>query len=255
MPTTRKRGAAVAVATLGLLLNGVLAACSVSKDDDGDKRDTSSAPTPTPTPDEVDTATPTPTPTPTATSSSSPSSAAEPAGALLGAADLPPLNSSSPWTEVRTTVPGPTNFGLCQQFDTLSIGAMSVVERSYKGGSSGDTAGQQVAEFPDAQNTVRGNKVLEAWQRDCKREVLSSMRSIKNAKVGALTDVAVPKGKGWYYVVSYTQGGQGHFHELGVTYNRNRMTLLKMDHAGQDHDYPPGQDPMELAVKAASAKM
>jgi hypothetical protein len=28
-----------------------------------------------------------------------------------------------------------------------------------------------------------------------------------------------------------------------------------MDHDGQDHDYEPGQDPMELAVQAASAKM
>ena len=40
-----------------------------------------------------------------------------------------------------------------------------------------------------------------------------------------------------------------------MVYNRNRMTLLKMDHDGQDHNYEPGQDPMELAVKAASAKM
>jgi hypothetical protein len=28
-----------------------------------------------------------------------------------------------------------------------------------------------------------------------------------------------------------------------------------MDHDGQDHIYDPGQDPMELAVQAASAKM
>ena len=27
-----------------------------------------------------------------------------------------------------------------------------------------------------------------------------------------------------------------------------------MDHGGQDHNYPPGQDPMQLAVKAASAE-
>jgi hypothetical protein len=253
MPTTRKRGAAVAVATLGLLLNGALAGCSSNKDDDSNKRDTSSAPEPTPTPTSTEPETGTPGATPSATPSAS--SAAEPAAALLGAAELPPLNSSSPWTELKTTVPGPTNFGLCQQFDILSIGAMSVLERSFKGGSAGDTAGQQVAEFPDAQNTVRAAKVLEAWQRDCKREVLNAMSSIKNAKVGAITDVVVPKGKGWYYIVSYTRGGKGHFHELGVTYNRNRMVLLKIDHDGQDHNYPAGHDPMELAVKAASAKM
>ena len=71
----------------------------------------------------------------------------------------------------------------------------------------------------------------------------------------AITPVSVPNGKGWWYLVSYTKGGEGHFHAFGVVSNRNRMTLLKMDHAGQDHNYPPGQDPMELAVKAASAKM
>src|SRR3954451_24762142 len=36
MPTTRKREAAIAVATLGLLLNGALAGCSLSKDDEPD---------------------------------------------------------------------------------------------------------------------------------------------------------------------------------------------------------------------------
>ena len=33
------------------------------------------------------------------------------------------------------------------------------------------------------------------------------------------------------------------------------MTLIRMDHDGQDHNYPPGKDPMELAVKAAAAKL
>ena len=34
-----------------------------------------------------------------------------------------------------------------------------------------------------------------------------------------------------------------------------RLSLLTMDHAGQDHNYPPGQDPMQLAVKAAAGKL
>lgn len=243
------------VATLGLLLGGALAGCSVSKDDDSDKRDTSSAPTPAPTPTDEPAQTPSATQPPSSVPAS-PSKAPDARAALLSAGEMPALNEANAWSEGATTKPGPTAFGLCQQFDLLSIGATDVIARAYKGPApSHATAGQQIAEFPDAQNTVRAEKVLEAWQRDCKREVLSSRPSIKNAKVGAITDVAVPKGKGWYYIVSYTQGGQGHFHELGVTYNGNRMTLLKIDHGGQDHDYPAGQDPMELAVKAASAKM
>ena len=248
MPTTRKRGAAVAVATLGVLLSGTLAGCSVSKDDDSNKGDPTAAAEPTPTPTEEPSETPTATPTPTPEVSAT--GAPEPKASLLSAADLPPLNESSPWTEKGTTVPGPTEFGVCQRFDLLSIGAMSIVERSFASGTPGDTAGQQVAELPDAQNTVRASKVLEAWHNSCKGQVKGS-----NVKVGPITSVPVAKGKGWWYVVSWNRGGKGHFHSFGVVYNRNRMTLLKMDHGGQDHDYPPGQDPMELAVKAASAKM
>ena len=65
----------------------------------------------------------------------------------------------------------------------------------------------------------------------------------------------MPYGKGWYYLVSYTRGGEGHFSEFGMAYSGARMTMLTMDHDGQDHSYEPGQDPMELAVMAASAKM
>ena len=62
-------------------------------------------------------------------------------------------------------------------------------------------------------------------------------------------------GKGWTYLVSFERRGTGHFHSLGMVLSGTRMTLLRMDHDGQDHNYEPGKDPMELAVKAASARM
>jgi hypothetical protein len=249
------RGAAATAATLGLLLSGAFSGCSLTKDDTPDKSANASTPDPTPTDSEEPSETPSETPSPSADATDSTAPATGPEAGLLAAADFPQLNETSAWTEKRTTVPGPTSFGLCQQFDTLSIGAMNVIERSLTTGTAGrDTAGQQVAEYPDAQNTVRGIKVLQAWHDQCAGE-LGKRKSIKNVKVGAITDVAVPKGKGWRYLVSYTQGGTGHFHEFGVAYARSTMTLLKIDHVGQDHNYEPGQDPMELAVKAASAKM
>jgi hypothetical protein len=252
MSTTRRRGAAVAVAALGVLLSGTLAGCSVSKDDNSGKGDPTPAaePTPTPTPTQTQEASETPTPTPTSTSQATSTGSPDPQGSLLTAAELPPLNASSPWAEKATTGAGTSSFGACQKFDVLSIGAMSAVERRFTSSAPGDTAGQQVAEFPDAQNTVRASKVFESWHNTCKGQVKG-----KNVKVGAITSAPVAKGKGWWYVVSWNRGGHGHFHSFGLVYNRNRMSLLKMDHGGQDHDYPPGQDPMELAVKAASAKM
>jgi hypothetical protein len=254
MPTTRKHGGAVVAATLGILLSGALVGCSVTKDDTSTKRTPSSTPEPTASqssePSESATPTASISPSSSATATSTP---ATPQAALLAAGSFPQLNATSPWTQGRTTVPGPTSFGLCQQFDILSIGAMNVVERSYRtGATGGDTAGQQIAEFPDAQNTVRASKVLEAWHSKCTTQ--GGVRG-KNVKVRPITDVPVSHGKGWWYLVSYTRGGTGHFHSFGVAYSGNRMTLLKIDHVGQDHNYAPGHDPMELAVKAASAKM
>jgi hypothetical protein len=251
MPTTRKRGTAVAAATLGLLLSGAFAGCSVSKDDHTDKPDSSSPRTPTPTPTQQPTRTPSATPSPTASQGGTAAPTATPDQALLGAAELPQLNPTSHWTEGKTTVPGPTSFGLCQQFDTLSIGAMNVVQRSFTTGPSGtDTAGQQIAEYPDVPNTVRATKVLESFHDKCRGQVKGT-----HVKIGTITDVPLTRGKGWWYLVSYTRGGTGHFHSFGVVVTGARMALLKMDQVGQDHNYPAGQDPMELAVKAASAKM
>jgi hypothetical protein len=247
MPTTRRRGAAIVLATLGVLLSGALTGCSLSKDDEPQDKKSSTAEEPTPTDSSEPTDEPTQSPAPTPTTPAPTPGAPE--AALLGAKELPQLNETSAWTVKETKVPGATSFGLCQQFDLLSIGAMSVFERTYTN-DAGDTAAQQIAEFPDAQNTVRAGKVLEAWHDECADQVKG-----KKVKIRPITAAPVAKGKGWWYLVSYTKGGTGHFHSFGVVINGPKMTLLTMDHAGQDHNYEPGQDPMELAVKAASAKM
>ncbi len=252
MATTTKRGGILAVVTLGMLLTG----CSVTTDDEPGRSAASTPPEPSPTDSEdpgtgEESTPPSSTPTATEEPSSPEASPGSPEAVLIGAADLPQLNDESPWTEQQTTVPGQRSFGLCQQFDLLSIGAMSIVERTYRAGTSGrDTAGMQVAEFPDAQTAVRAAKVLEAWHRDCRDQVRG-----RNVRIRPIQDVAVTTGKGWEYLVSYTRGGTGRFHSFGVTWSGTRMALLRIDHVGQDHNYEPGEDPMELAVKAASAKM
>jgi hypothetical protein len=250
MSTTRIRTSIVTLALSAVACAGVLSGCSVTRDDDNDKPQTSDVTDPTPeatptpsqetTPSTTASASPTPTPSTTA--------AATPAAALLAAGELPQLNASSPWTEQRTGPAGTQPFGLCQKFDLLTIGAESAVQRTYTSGS--DTAGQQVAQFPDAQNAVRAGKVIEAWHRDCAGRVKGT-----SVKVRPITDVAVPSGKGWSYLVSYETKGTGHFHSLGVVVSGNRMALIRMDHAGQDHDYPAGQDPVDLAVKAVAARL
>ena len=164
---------------------------------------------------------------------------------------MPQLNDTSPWTERRTGPAGQQPFGLCQQFDLLTIGALNAVERTFTSGTSAtDTAGQQVAEFPDAQNAVRASKVVEAWQRECRSRVKGT-----KVRVRPITEVPVAQGQAWTYLVSYQRGGEGQFHALGMALSGTRMSLIRIDHAGQDHNYEPGQDPMELAVEAVSARL
>lgn len=257
MSSNRLRAAFAVIAASALLTSGAVAGCSVSNDDEADTPPSSSSSDPT-TPSATDEPTsepstpeataPSPTPSPTPAPAPSTSRAATPEAALLPAAELPPLNDTSPWAEGRTAVPGQKPFGLCQQFDLLSIGAMNVIGRTYTSGQ--DTAGAQVAEFPDAPNTVRASKVIEAWHRECADRIRGT-----NVKVRPITGVPVSAGKGSWYLVSYERGGKGHFHSLGIVVSGNRMSLIRMDHEGQDHNYAPGRDPMELAVKAVSAKL
>ncbi|MBV9829983.1 MAG: hypothetical protein JOZ82_00175, partial [Marmoricola sp.] len=103
--------------------------------------------------------------------------------------------------------------------------------------------------FPDAATAARAQRVLQAWHDSCARRVPGK------AQVRPVMSVPVSAGQGWWYLVSYTRNGQSRFHTFGVVVDGNRISLLRMDHSGQDHDYPPGQDPMQLAVKAAATKL
>ena len=250
-PTTRYRSVIAVLAATAVVVGGTVAGCSVSRDDDepGTAK-ASPSPKATETVTEEPTTSASPTASPSATPSRTPASSAAPTpeAALLTAAQMPQLNSSSPWKVARTGPAGVRPFGLCQKFDLLSIGALSAVERTFT--HQRDTAGQQVAEFADAQSAVRASKVVEAWHRDCAGRVRG-----QNVKVRPISDVAVDNGSGWTYLVSFERRGTGHFHSLGMVLSGTRMTLLRMDHDGQDHNYAPGKEPMELAVKAASARM
>jgi hypothetical protein len=252
MSSTRIRAAVAVLAASTIALSGVMAGCSVSRDDEADEPKTADTPDPTPTPTAEASTEPTTSASVTPSTTTSPSAAtrtaATPEAALLSAAEMPQLNETSKWVERRTGPVSSRPFGVCQKFDLLSIGALSAVERTFSHGT--DTAGQQVAEFPDAQNAVRASKVLEAWHRDCADRVRGT-----NVSVRPISDMPVVKGKGSWYLVSSERRAAGHFHSLGLVLSGTRMTLIRMDHDGQDHDYDPGADPMELAVKAAAGKL
>lgn len=187
-------------------------------------------------------------PSAAATTPSAAARAATIEDALLSASEMPRLSPTSAWAQRRTGPLGSKPFGLCQKFDLLTIGAVSGVERGFVTGAG--SAAQQVAEFPDAKNTVRAGRIVAAWQRDCAGRVRGS-----SVKVSPVTEVSVSSGKAWSYLVSYQRGGTGRFHSLGVVLSGARMTLLRIDYRGQDRNYGSGREPIELAVKAASSKL
>ena len=237
----------VALVTLGSALSG----CSITRDDEptGQSSTASVSPSTSPSPTATVTVTESASPTPTETGGSTPSG---PSAALLSPTEFPQLNEASAWTEKSTGEAGETPFGLCQKFDLPSIGATSVLERTLETGtgSSASSAGQQVADFADSQTAVRAMKVVRSWQSDCASRVTGT-----RVEVGAIRPVSVSAGTAWTYLVSYVNSGEGQFHSFGLVMNGTQLSLLRLDHPGQDHNYEPGQEPMELAVKAAATKL
>ena len=250
-PVVRNRRTQRSAALL-LLGATALAGCGVTRDGPSAADASASPPSSSPASPSA-TVTMTVTASPSATPSTPPPTtptptANGPEGALLSAAELPPVNDTSTWTQTRTGPAGTDAFGLCQKVDLDSIGATGTVERDFSVGS--DTAGQQVAEFADAQTAVRAGKVVAAWHATCRPRVPG-----RDKRVRPISSVPVTQGSGSWYLVSYVRGGEGHFEAFGMALSGTRMTLLKMDQAGQDRNYEPGQDPMELAVQRASAKL
>jgi hypothetical protein len=257
MSPTRKRAQAPVLVVL-LLAAGVLSGCGVSSDDKPSSAASDSA-----SPDATESATPTESASPSPSETvQSPTAAASPTlspqKALLTAQEMPRLNDELAWRPVRTGSVSSDPFGLCAKFDVLSIGAEQAVERSFVSGPSGDLAraAQQIATFPDAATTARATKVLQSWHDTCAARI-SQPRARTQVKVHPVTSVPVTRGTGWWYLTSFvsTPGQEGHFHSFGVDVVGNRISLISMDNDGQDHNYPAGQDPMQLAVKAAAGKL
>ena len=252
MSSPRSRWIAPLLAVPLLLGSGLLAGCGVSSDDHQPSSSATASVTPEPSasatssPTATVTVTASPSPTPSPTTAASPS--LTPGAALLTAGEMPSLNDTVRWRQGATGPVSSQAFGLCAKFDVLSIGAEQAVQRTFAAGA--DSAAQQIATFPDAANTARAAKVLQAWHDTCATRVRGTQ-----VRVRPIGSVPVAQGTGWWYLVSYVRNGVGHFHTFGVSVVGNRISLVAMDHAGQDHSYPPGQDPVQLAVEAAAGKL
>lgn len=243
-----------------LVLLGGAAACG------GD--DPEASPSPSPTTDSPS-ASPSESPSETAeespTESASPSETASPTGtpssdegsdpgagtlrdALLSADELPGLNAESSWTQGRTSQVGTAPFGWCQRYDALTVGAREGVQRQFRDGDS--RAGQQVLDLVDETNAVRAERVFRSWHQQCRRGNGVAVRPISDLTA----DVSGDADSAWWYLSSTGRRG-GQWEAFGLARSGQRITLLRMQHAGQDHSYPPGEDPLEVGLRTAAGKL
>ena len=196
-------------------------------------------------------------PTPSSTTSVTPSATETPVtltDRLLTPAEVPGLNASWTWQDGETGPAGMEPFGFCAKADLASIGATEVVERSYfPPDDSDDSAAQQVAEFPDATTASTAWTVLKAWHDRCGKSISADI-ALKNRP---LVNVPVKAGSGRWYLLSWQPGGEetGRFEEFGMVLNDTRITVLRIDNSGQDHNYPVGQEPMVGMVTAAADRL
>lgn len=256
----------VVAATLASLATVALGGCSQpvthTSERPASSTTTSSAPASTsaetvsPAPPAETTTSAAPTPTDPATSEAP---AGTPGGRLLAAADVPGFNDEFTWKVGATRAREPRDlFGTCQRFAMTSIGAESVVHRTFLPAGPGpgtDEAGELVAEFPDSTTARRAFAVLRSWRDGC----AARLKDRTKPKVGALQDVPVDGGTAGWYLATYGpvpgDPDAQYFDAQGMTVVGNRIAMVEMALAGQDYNYEPGQEPMVAALQHAAGRL
>jgi len=240
------RSLRVACAALACL---ALASACAGKDD----APTTAPPGESPTASSTSTqATETPT-APTATSGATdrPAPGAPLVDRLLPTGLVPGLNAQWHWQDGDTGPAGTELFGVCAKADLGSIGAVTAFERTYfPPDDSDDSAAEQIAEFPDAATAARTWSVLQSWHDQCKQNAADH----PGLRVRKLVDLP-GSGQARWYLLSWTPAGEetGRFEAFGMALDGTRIALLRIDNSGQDHDYPPGREPMAGMLAAAAA--
>jgi hypothetical protein len=270
MPTPRRRRPAtgpsriVAVTVLtasALGVLGALAGCDDTSADEARSSTASASAGPASSAPSSTAATPSIAPSPSASAVTTSPAATPPGGdlasRLLPGDAVPALNDGTAWQSGSTTSREPAAlFGTCQKFAMTSVGASRVAYRSFAPlARSENSAEQLVAQFPDATTARRAWSVLQSWHADCK----SRLRAFRDPQVDPVRDVAVDGGQGAWYLLVYGPAPQdpdaGVFDAQGMALVGDRITMLEIKSIGQDYDYPPGQEPMAAAVRAAAGAL
>ena len=162
---------------------------------------------------------------------------------LLTAARMPSPAGGTAW---RIADRGPENavVGACQKTDLQTIGAISVVRRSFASGPDGPWATQVVAQFADARSAWRAHEVLRAWQADCEERL-----DFDRTEVGPLRAVDVRSGTGEGYLTAYGPRSTARGWATGLGIVRRGSNLSVVEYRTAATDYPTDRDPARMAVR------
>ncbi len=190
-------------------------------------------------------------------------SAPAPAGSLrdrlLPAGEVPGFNQEFRWRAGATRDAEPTRpFGTCQRFALASIGAESVAVRGFRPAdrsATTDTAGELVAQFPDATTARRAYAVLTSWRKSC----ADRLARYDTSDVGRLESVRVPGGTAGWYLLTYApvpnDPDAQWFDAQGMALVGDRIAMVELILAGQDYNYGAGEEPMVAALQRAAARL
>ncbi len=92
--------------------------------------------------------------------------------------------------------------------------------------------------------------MLGSWHKHCAQNFSAD----SHLRVGPFSTVPVTAGTARWYLLSWRPAGEetGRFEAFGMVPRGARIAVLTDGQRGQDHDYPPGGEPMVGMVTAAA---
>ncbi len=174
---------------------------------------------------------------------------------MLSADELPGFDAGYQWRAGSTTSSEPRQFGTCQKFGILAIGAERVAVRRFLPADTSvplASAGELVATFPDAMTARRAYSVLESWHKQC----ASLLKRRAGSQVGALRSVAVDGGQAAWYLLTYSPAkaapNEVMLDAQGMALVGRRIAMLQITRRLTEGDPLP---PMDAAIAAAAARL
>ncbi len=183
--------------------------------------------------------------------------AARARAAQIKAADLPGFNDQWVWDRSKAVRgPGPQPPPVCSVTGLDAIGASAVYRTNFASSLSSQAFAVQVtAVFPDVQTAVTAERVLLAWHDRCQRRV--DKLGLQDAEVAALSAVPTKAGPAQQWMTTYRpvpgDSDSVWFNAEGFVRSADMITYLVIRNAGQDYNYPRGEEPVARALGVAAS--